>query len=62
MVADPAGELEKILRNPDDPEREARFQTLLAEEEKELEKSIRRRRRNSWSGMEFIFPTIAANS
>ncbi|MBP1714459.1 MAG: family ATPase, partial [Deltaproteobacteria bacterium] len=41
MVADPAGELEKILQRPDDPEREARFQTLLAEEEGELEKSMR---------------------
>jgi endopeptidase Clp ATP-binding regulatory subunit ClpX len=43
MVDDPAGELEKILRNPGDPEREARFQGLLAEEEKELEKSIRQK-------------------
>jgi len=41
MVADPAGELGKILQNPDDPEQEARFQTLLAEEEGELEKSMR---------------------
>jgi ATP-dependent Clp protease ATP-binding subunit ClpX len=43
MVDNPAGELGKILQNPGDPEREARFQRLLAEEEKELEKSIRQK-------------------
>jgi hypothetical protein len=41
MVADPAGELEKILRNPNDPEQKTRFQTLVAEEERELEESVR---------------------
>ena len=43
MVKDPGGELEKILRSPDDPELERRFQTLLAEEEEDLEKSIRQK-------------------
>jgi len=43
MVKDPAGELEKILQNPGDPEREKRFQALLAEEEENLEKSIRQK-------------------
>jgi hypothetical protein len=41
MVADPAGELEKILQNPADPDQASRFEALLAEEEKELEKSVR---------------------
>jgi ATP-dependent Clp protease ATP-binding subunit ClpX len=41
MVADPAGELEKILRDPDDPERSFRFQALVDEEERVLEKSLR---------------------
>ena len=40
MVADPAGELEKILQNPDGPDQACRFQALLAEEEKELEKAV----------------------
>jgi len=43
MVADPAGELKKILRSPDDPEQASRFEALLAEEEKALEKSVRQK-------------------
>jgi hypothetical protein len=41
MVNDPAGELRKLLQNPEDPEREALFKKLLAEEESALESSIR---------------------
>jgi len=43
MVANPAGELEKILRSPDDPEQASRFEALLAEEEKGLEKAVRQK-------------------
>jgi hypothetical protein len=43
MVDDPAGELKKILENPDDPGREAVFQHLLAEEEASLEKFLRQK-------------------
>ena len=43
MVEDPAGELKKVLENPDNPEREAAFQRLLAEEEENLEKFLRRK-------------------
>ena len=43
MVDDPAGELKKILDNPDDPGREAAFQRLLAEEEEKLEQLLRRK-------------------
>jgi ATP-dependent Clp protease ATP-binding subunit ClpX len=43
MVDDPAGELRKILENPDDLEREAAFQRLLSEEEGNLEKLLRER-------------------
>jgi len=43
MVEDPPGELRKILQNPDDPEREAFFQGLLAKEEEYLENSLRQR-------------------
>jgi hypothetical protein len=42
-VDDPVGELEKILKNPDDAEREALFQRLQGEEEAGLEKSIRKK-------------------
>ncbi|MCE5264611.1 MAG: AAA family ATPase [Deltaproteobacteria bacterium] len=38
MVDDPAGELEKILAHPDDPEREAAFCRLAAADEERLEK------------------------
>jgi endopeptidase Clp ATP-binding regulatory subunit ClpX len=43
MVEDPAGELQKLLQNPQDAEREAAFRGLLAEEEKDLENSLRRK-------------------
>jgi endopeptidase Clp ATP-binding regulatory subunit ClpX len=43
MVEDPAGELKKVFENPDNPEREAAFQRLLAEEEENLEKFLRRK-------------------
>ncbi len=43
MVEDPAGELQKLLQNPEDPEREAAFRRLLAEEERELENSLRKK-------------------
>ncbi len=43
MVKDPAGELEKILQNPQNPEREATFQQLVKEEEKGLEDFIRKK-------------------
>jgi ATP-dependent Clp protease ATP-binding subunit ClpX len=41
VVNDPAAELYKFIQNPDDPEREALFRKLLAEEERNLESSIR---------------------
>ncbi len=41
MVDDPAGELGKILRHPDAPEREALFQRLRVEEQGQLENSVR---------------------
>jgi len=41
MVNDPAAELQKLLQNPDNPERETLFRKLLAEEESNLESSIR---------------------
>ncbi|MEW6381981.1 MAG: AAA family ATPase [bacterium] len=41
MVNDPEAELQKILQNPEDQQREARFRVLLAEEERSLEGSIR---------------------
>jgi ATP-dependent Clp protease ATP-binding subunit ClpX len=40
MVDDPAGELADILANPDDPEREAAFQRILADEEDCLKKNV----------------------
>lgn len=43
MVDDPGGELQEILENPDDPEREALFQKLLQEEEEAVEKSMRKK-------------------
>jgi len=43
MVDDPAGELKKILENPENPERETAFQRLLGEEEENLEKYLRQR-------------------
>jgi len=43
MVDDPAGELQKILQNPEDGGREAEFQNLLSKEKGELEDSIRQR-------------------
>jgi endopeptidase Clp ATP-binding regulatory subunit ClpX len=43
MVDDPAGELEKILAHPADPEREAAFCRLVAAEEERLEKLVARR-------------------
>ena len=43
MVEDPAGNLHKLLQNPDDPEREASFRRLLAEEERALENSLRKK-------------------
>ncbi len=41
MVNDPAAELRKLLQNPEDPERETLFRKLLAEEERNLESSIK---------------------
>jgi endopeptidase Clp ATP-binding regulatory subunit ClpX len=41
MVEDPGGELQKLLQTPEDPEREALFQRLLEEEERDLENSLR---------------------
>ena len=41
MVEDPAGNLHELLQNSDDPEREASFRRLLAEEERALETSLR---------------------
>ena len=38
MVEDPAGELQKVLENPDDPEREAAFRACWAEEEEGFRK------------------------
>jgi ATP-dependent Clp protease ATP-binding subunit ClpX len=43
MVDDPATELQKILQNPNEPERKALFLSLQEEEEKELEKAIRKK-------------------
>jgi endopeptidase Clp ATP-binding regulatory subunit ClpX len=43
MVEDPAGDLHEFLQNPDDPEREASFRRLLAEEERALENSLRKK-------------------
>lgn len=43
MVDDPAGELQKILQNPEDSKREFDFQHLLSEEKKGLENSLRQR-------------------
>ena len=43
MVDDPAGELEKILAQPVDPERDAAFCRLVAAEEERLEKLASRR-------------------
>ncbi len=45
MVEDPAGELEKILAHPDDPEREADFQRLFEDEKRDLENFIRKKER-----------------
>jgi len=45
MVDDPAGELKKLLENPEDPGREALFRHLLEEEEKEFKNSIRKKER-----------------
>ena len=43
MVDNPVGELHKLLQNPENPEREALFHRLQEEEEKGLEKSIRKK-------------------
>jgi len=43
MVDDPAGELEAVLADPDNPEREAAFHCLVAVEEARWEKQISRR-------------------
>jgi ATP-dependent Clp protease ATP-binding subunit ClpX len=43
MVEDPAGQLHELLQNPDDPGREALFRGLLAEEERTLENSLRKK-------------------
>ncbi len=40
MAADPGKELDAILANPDDPEREASFQRLMSQEEKRMEDYI----------------------
>jgi len=41
MVEDPAGELQKFLEDPENPERAALFQRLQEEEERDLENSLR---------------------
>ena len=43
MVNDPVGELQKILKDPGEPEREALFHRLQGEEEAGLEQSIRKK-------------------
>ncbi len=43
MVADPAGELDKILAHPDDPERGAAFRRRVADEEERLGKFVAQR-------------------
>jgi hypothetical protein len=43
MVDDPVGELQKLLQTPEDPGQEALFNRLLIEEEKALEKSLRKK-------------------
>jgi ATP-dependent Clp protease ATP-binding subunit ClpA len=43
MVDDPVGELQKLLQNPEDPNQEDLFNQLLVEEERELEKSLRKK-------------------
>ncbi len=55
MVDDPAGELQKILDDPDDPKREAAFQRLLAEEEKNLEKWLRQKAPELQERYGFVF-------
>jgi len=40
MVDDPAGELQKILQNPEDPRKEDLFRRLVEEEERVLKESI----------------------
>ncbi len=44
IVEDPVGELEKLLQNPEDPERENQFQRLLAKEVEGVEKHLRQKR------------------
>jgi ATP-dependent Clp protease ATP-binding subunit ClpX len=44
MVADPVGELEKLLQNPEDSQREDQFQRLLAEEVGNVERHLRQGR------------------
>lgn len=43
MVKDPEGELEKILANPHDEKRQARYKTLVAQEREEMKKYIKGR-------------------
>jgi ATP-dependent Clp protease ATP-binding subunit ClpX len=43
MVDDPAGELDRLLARPDDPQRETAFRRLMVEEEQRLEKLVGRR-------------------
>jgi endopeptidase Clp ATP-binding regulatory subunit ClpX len=43
MVDDPVGELQKLLQNPEDSNQEVLFNHLLVEEERELEKSLRKK-------------------
>ncbi len=50
MVDDPAGELDKILAQGDDPEREAAFRRLMTEEEDRLGELIGRKT-PEWEGM-----------
>ncbi len=56
MVDDPPRELEKVLGNPGDAEREALFQRLQAEEEVGLEKSIRKKGEEFASRYGISFP------
>ena len=61
MVDDPEGELNKILAHPDDPEREAAFQRLLAEK-RNVWKSVSVRKTTGSNLMESIFPIPESSS
>lgn len=60
IVEDPVGELEKLLQNPEDPERENQFQRLLAKEVEGVEKHLRQKRTELQDcfGIHFTDPRI----